>query len=81
MSESLIKSKPDESGEWLHRPYIDGIKRPRWIRVMVEHGPSSGLFCRSLRQGGSIHCGFSEWKGKWIKLPNKKVKNGKHKIR
>lgn len=35
------------------------------IVVNIEHGPSSGFYCKELKQGGSIHCGFKPWEGEF----------------
>lgn len=66
-------TRPDRAGEWLHWPATP-LANGDWIhvaedgqRVLVEFGGSaSGLFCRELKQGGSIHCpGYGPWRGLW----------------
>lgn len=58
--------QPDSSGLYYHR--AKGADDSDFILVRVEYGPSSGLSCRALKQGGAAECGFNHWSGVFVKV-------------
>lgn len=62
--DSRWKASPDGEGSWEYRRGALFMAR----KVLVEDGPSSGRFCRELRMGGSMRCGFAPWSGQWRRV-------------
>lgn len=58
--------KPDSSGSWIHSAHGE-----RWITsgvVTIEHSHQAGFFWRKGKMGASMHTGWREFSGVFMKI-------------
>ena len=64
--------KPDASGSWVHVAYSHNWSTSG--EIVIEHSHQAGFFWRKGKMGASIHTGWREFSGVFMKIIARRAK-------